>query len=136
MDFDKRQQRPRAYNDSGHAHELTFSCFRRFKLLSKERTCAWMAHAIERACGKLNYSLWAYVFMPDHVQLIVHPCEYAYNTSDFLKAVKELVRREAVRFLKGGMEVVQCGMVRKCAFERSQTGSDSVGLAGTDRMIE
>jgi hypothetical protein len=29
----------RSYNIPDHAHELTFSCFRRLPLLSRERTC-------------------------------------------------------------------------------------------------
>jgi putative transposase len=47
---------------------------------------------------KFNYSLWAYVFMPDHVHLIIYPNAPVYNVSDFLKAVKEPVSRKAVHF--------------------------------------
>ena len=64
MDFRSRLQRPRAYNDPGHAHELTFSCFRKYRFLCKERTCEWLADAIEAAREKLQFNLWAFVFMP------------------------------------------------------------------------
>lgn len=100
MDFRDRQCRPRAYNDPGHAHELTFSCFRRIKMLSKERTCQWMAESIAVACRELNYQLWAYVFMPEHVHLVVCAREREYDTSQLLGRIKEPVSRAAVQFLK------------------------------------
>lgn len=100
MHWRDRQQRPRAYNEPAHAHELTFSCFRRFAFLSRDRTCEWLADAIRAAKAELNYSLWAYVFMPDHVHLIVFPIDRTYDDSEFLSRVKEPVSREAVRFLK------------------------------------
>ncbi len=33
-----RRKRVHSYNEPGHAHELTFSCFQRLPLLSKERS--------------------------------------------------------------------------------------------------
>ncbi len=100
MDWRERLQRPRGYNEPGDAHELTFSCYRRFALLSKDRTCEWLADAIRTATTELKYLLWASVFMPDHVHLIVLPRERVYNDSEFLKQIKEPVSREAVQFLK------------------------------------
>lgn len=100
MDYRLRQQRPRAYNEPGHAHELTFSCYRRFPFLRKERTCQWLADSIADARERLNYAVWGYVFMPEHMHMIVYPIEKIYDDSDFLKAVKEPVSRKAVQFLK------------------------------------
>ena len=100
MHYRDRVQRPRGYNDPGHAHELTCSCFRRLQMFSKDRTCEWLATEVREVCGELKYSLWAYVFMPDHVHLVVCPREDVYDTSQFLKRVKEPVSRQAVQFLK------------------------------------
>ena len=100
MDYRKRLVRPQGYNDPGHAHELTFSCFRRIKLLSKDRSCEWLAAELVAGCQELNYALWAYVFMPEHVHLIVYPREREYETSGFLERIKGPVGRRAVRFLK------------------------------------
>jgi putative transposase len=100
MHHRERLQRPRAYNEPKQAHELTFSCYHRFPFLSKERTCQWLAAAVHQARRKLAYSLWAYVFMPDHVHVIVYPRNHVYDTSEFLKQVKETVSREAIAFLK------------------------------------
>jgi len=56
MRYQDRQQRPRAYNDPGHAHELTFSCYRKHPFLT-DRTSLWLSDAIRRACQELNYAL-------------------------------------------------------------------------------
>jgi putative transposase len=100
MDHRTRSHRPRGYNDPGHAHELTCSCYRRYPLLSKARSCQWLADAIDAARQELNYAVWAYVFMPDHIHLIVWPRERQYDDSDFLGRFKEPVSRQAMQYLK------------------------------------
>lgn len=77
-----------------------FSCFRRIQLLSADRSCQWLADEVAAACQELKYWLWAYVFMPEHVHLIVCSQEREYNTSHLLKRVKERVSRQAVQYLK------------------------------------
>ena len=61
------------FNDPGDAHELTFSCYRGYQFMRAERTCQWMATSIDIARVSLETDLWAFVFMPEHVHLIVHP---------------------------------------------------------------
>ncbi len=100
MHFKERQHRRRAFNDAGHAHELTFSCYKGFPFLSRDRTCTWLAEAIQTARNDLGFSLFAYVFMPEHVHLIVHPQEAEYSISSILKAIKNPVGRKAVAFLR------------------------------------
>jgi putative transposase len=99
MHYRDRQQRPQAWNIPGHAHELTFSCYRKYPFLT-DRTATWLSQEIQEARQKLNYALWAYVFMPDHVHLVIWPREREYEDSDFLRAIKEPVSRKAVQFLK------------------------------------
>ena len=100
MRFRERAQRRRAYNEPGHAHELTFSCYRRYKFLEHEKTCIWLADAIDMARKDLDFSLWAYVFMPEHVHLIVWPKRLGYNVSEILGRTKNPVGRKAVAFLR------------------------------------
>lgn len=76
-------------------HELTFSCYHRFQFLAKERTCQWLADTIDEARVKWNFDLWAYVFMPEHVHLIVHPRDAA----DIRQAMKEPCARNAIAWL-------------------------------------
>ena len=68
----KRTHR-RNYPIVGHAHELTFCCYQRYKFLKAARTCEWLADAINIARVELQFDLWAYVFMPDHVHLVIYP---------------------------------------------------------------
>ena len=56
MDYKQRLHRPKAYNEPGHAHELTFSCHRRLRLLSKDRTCQWLATVTRQAVAYLRKS--------------------------------------------------------------------------------
>ncbi|MFQ5732209.1 MAG: transposase [Planctomycetaceae bacterium] len=95
----KRRHR-KSYNEPGHAHELTFGCYRGFEFLGQERTCEWLAESVRQACDHLNVSLWAYVFMPDHAHLIVHPEHPEYSISAFLKRVKQPVSRKALAYLR------------------------------------
>ncbi len=94
----KRQHR-RNYNEVGHAHELTFSCYKGFKFLQAERTCEWLAESIETARVDWRFDLWAYVFMPEHVHLMVRPREAKYDIADIKKAIKSPVGRKAINHL-------------------------------------
>ena len=87
------------FNDPGHAHFLTFSCYRQFPLLSRERTRRWFIQAMEGAREKHNFALLAYVIMPEHVHLIIFPLLQVYDVALFLKAIKQSVARRAKHFL-------------------------------------
>jgi putative transposase len=63
----------RSYNIPRHAHELTFSCFRRWPLLSRDRTRQWFVEALGQARRRLDLLLCAYVLMPEYVLVIVYP---------------------------------------------------------------
>ena len=84
------------YNIPGNAHVLTFSCYRNQKFLLSQRTCQWLIESIEKAREKHQFSLWAFVFMPDHVHLLIQPFEKQYNISNILKDIKAAPARKAV----------------------------------------
>jgi len=90
----------RNYNEPGHAHELTFSCYHRFAFLQSDRTCHWLADAINAARESLSFDLWAYVFMPDHVHLIVFPRTAPYDIAEIRSAIKLPVARKAIAWLR------------------------------------
>jgi putative transposase len=87
------------FNAPGHAHELTFSCYRRLPLLSRERTCLWLAEAIAAARLRWQFDLWAYVFMPEHVHLLIYPRRLDYQISSILWQIKRPVGKRALYFL-------------------------------------
>jgi putative transposase len=88
------------YNLAGHAHALTFSCFRRQPFLSKDRSRLWFTDAVERAREKQAFHLWAYVVMPEHVHLLVWPTHGDYNVSEILNSVKLSVVKRALTFVR------------------------------------
>ena len=89
-----------AKNEPGHAHELTFTCFHSYPFLVAERTCQWLADEVNQARRDHDFQLWAYVFMPEHVHLLVYPNRPEYDMSQILKAIKEPVGRKAIKHLR------------------------------------
>jgi hypothetical protein len=67
------RKRVRHYDLPGHAHELTFSCYRRLPLLVDDSTREELARTIDRAVSRHGWHLSAFVFMPEHVHLVVLP---------------------------------------------------------------
>ena len=90
----------RRYNLAGHAHELTFSCYRRRTFLSKERTCKYLTESIIRARDKHAFDIWAYVFMHEHVHLLIYPRNTDYSISEILRSIKQSVSRRAIIYLR------------------------------------
>ena len=84
----------------GHAHELTFSCYQNRPFLSAERICKYLVDAIVSSRTKHKFDLWAYVFMPNHVHLLICPRKSEYSISDILLSIKQPVSRKAVSHLK------------------------------------
>ena len=88
------------YNLPAHAHFLTFTCFRSLPLLNRYRTRFWIVNAITEAKRKYEFTLWAYVIMPEHAHLIVYPLNHTYDISLLLKAIKQSVSRKAKQYLQ------------------------------------
>ncbi len=100
MSRHNRSQRRKSFNIPGHAHELTFSCFHRYKFLQADRCRQWLAEAIGAARQRHEFWLWAYVFMPDHVHLILYPHRAEYDMAAILKGIKQPVGDRAIAFLE------------------------------------
>jgi putative transposase len=90
----------RRYNDPGHAHELTFSCFQRRPFLSRDRTRLYLRDAILSAKTEHAFDLVAYVFMPEHAHILIWPREEEYDISAILKSIKQPVARRAILYLR------------------------------------
>jgi putative transposase len=130
MDWRLRDRRRPTFNTPGHAHELTFSCYQRYQFLRAERTCQWLADAIQAARAKHNFALWAYVFMPDHVHLIIFPRQPKYEMSKISSSIKLPVAKRAIQFLESrqstwlGRITRQRGTRRERLFWQSGGGYD------------
>lgn len=108
----------RHFDLPGHAHELTFSCVDRANLLVDDAIRMWLADSISRARKLHGFHIWAYVFMPNHVHILIFPMEVAYATNKVLQSIKQPVGRRVLnraRSIGGpgiGQEVVECALRR------------------------
>lgn len=92
--------RRKSFNIPGHAHELTFTCYRRFAFLNTDRTRNWLAEAIAAVRLKHELLIWAYVFMPDHAHIILYPQQKQYDISQVLADMKRPVGKQAIAYLQ------------------------------------
>jgi putative transposase len=63
----------RRFDGENTPHELTFSCYRGYKFLARDRVRRWFVESLDEARKKWPVDLWAWVIMPEHVHLIVTP---------------------------------------------------------------
>ncbi|MGO9146977.1 MAG: hypothetical protein ACLQDF_11470 [Desulfomonilia bacterium] len=60
-----------------------------------------MLQAIEADRHERGFHVYAFVIMPEHVHIIIHPHESASEISWFLKSMKQPVARKVSRWLSG-----------------------------------
>src|SRR5579862_7907182 len=93
-------KRVKRYDVAGHAHFLTFSCNQRLPLFTNDVWREWLGESVRSACDSLRFALWAYVFMPEHLHLLVRPYEEKYEISKFLYLVKKPVAERVLKAMK------------------------------------
>jgi putative transposase len=77
------------FHRPGDVHELTFSCYRRNPLLQDFIHCELLAASLIQALQTHRFALGAFVFMPEHVHLLVWPMNpHVAPISSFLKTLK------------------------------------------------
>jgi len=82
------RKRVKHYHEPGDCHELTFSCYRRLPLLTNDEWRRMLAISVGRAIERHKFRLVAFVFMPEHVHLLVYPTQSTADISALLKAIK------------------------------------------------
>jgi len=124
----------------GHAHELTFTCYQSRAFLSKERTCSYLVDSINRAREKHEFDLWAYVFMPNHVHLLIFPKQEQYSISGILQSIKQPVARRAVNYLRehnpSGLHLLATGQKAQpyCFWQKG--GGYDRNITKVDTLVE
>ena len=76
------------FDEPGDCHELTFSCYQRMHLLSNDCWREMLSRSIDRATEGHNFLLIAFVYMPEHVHLLVYPQRLPSKIEGLLQAVK------------------------------------------------
>jgi putative transposase len=94
--FSKRRRR---FDADRMPRELTFSCYRGFPLLHRDRSRQWFVDALQALRNSWHLDLWAWVIMPEHVHLLAAPREAGVKVGRFIGAVKERTARQALRWL-------------------------------------
>jgi putative transposase len=82
------RKRVHHYEEPGTLHELTFSCYRRLPLLTNDRWRGMLTEAVDRALKRHGFALVAFVYMPEHVHLLVWPRQGEYHIDRLLRAIK------------------------------------------------
>ncbi len=76
------------YDDLGHVHELTFSCYQRKPLLLSDWRRRLLSRSIDRAMQRHTFRLIGFVYMPEHVHLLVYPEALESRIDRLLYAIK------------------------------------------------
>jgi len=79
------------FHERGDLHELTFSCYRRIKLLTNNPWRAKLSQSIDEACQAVGCFLAAFVYMPEHVHLLVWGIKAQEDVSELLSRIKQPV---------------------------------------------
>ena len=82
------RKRVQHFNLANQFHELTFSCYGRMPLLSNDSWRSMLTESIDRVTRCHGYCLTAFVYMPEHVHLLVFPHDAASRIDELLKAIK------------------------------------------------
>jgi putative transposase len=59
------------FHEPGDVQKSTFSCYRRQPLLTNHAWRTRLSRAIDETCRRLNCHLAAFVYLPEHVHLLV-----------------------------------------------------------------
>ena len=91
----------RHFHEVGHLHELTFSCYRRMPLLTNDAWREKLAQCVEAAGKEWTIELVGFVFMPEHVHLLVYPTAANPSISRYLARIKQPFSKQFKEVLLG-----------------------------------
>lgn len=77
------------FHEPGHLHEFTFSCYRRKPLLTNDVWREKLARSLDAANESEHFRLVAFVFMPEHVHLLVYPTAPDPDIGRYLARIKQ-----------------------------------------------
>jgi putative transposase len=92
--------KPVRYQQCGCFHFLTFSCFRRQALLTREGAYSVFEHELETLRARYGFVIAGYVLMPEHVHLLVGE-----PRQSSLSVALQVLKQQTSRKLKVSREV-------------------------------
>ncbi|MFH0983644.1 MAG: hypothetical protein V2A79_19180 [Planctomycetota bacterium] len=81
-------------------HFLTYSCFRRLALLTRDRTRRWVVDALVATRRELDVALWTYVIILEHLHVLLCPRQVGDEMRRILLALKRPVSDAARGYLE------------------------------------
>src|SRR5437016_260104 len=84
------------YQESKQTHFITFSCYRRLRLLDEAQWRDTFLRALEQVRRKYRLHVYGYVVMPEHVHVLVSEPEVA-TLATVIQALKVSLARRAAR---------------------------------------
>ncbi|MCE9544480.1 MAG: transposase [Planctomycetia bacterium] len=88
------------FHSAGDLHELTFSCYQRRALLTNDDWRRRLSRAVDAAGNELAIDLVAFVFMPEHVHLLVYPKLPGVEIDFYLARLKQPFSKEIKKLLE------------------------------------
>ena len=101
----------KAWNVPFHAHALTFSVRHRLPWLALPGAAEAFLSCLDRARHDSGFDLWAYVVLPEHVHVVLHPAAEVYRMEEIASAIKTPSAKEILRLYPDLRE--ECRRVRK-----------------------
>jgi putative transposase len=83
------RKRVKRYHEPGDIHELTFSCYCRKPLLTNNAWRSRLSACIDAACEEIGCFLAAFVYMPEHVHLLVWGIRAKEDVGRLLAKIKQ-----------------------------------------------
>jgi putative transposase len=78
----------RHYHEPGDCHELTISCYHRLPLLTNDTWRRRLSQSIDDAMRACSFRLVAFIYMLEHVHLLVYPTTAEPEIDALLAAIK------------------------------------------------
>jgi putative transposase len=88
------------FHEPGHFHEFTFSCYLRQPLLTNDSWQQQLSRSIDQANREQSFQLVAFVYMPEHVHLLVYPTLPEPDIGLYLARVKQPFSKQIKQLLE------------------------------------
>jgi putative transposase len=114
MPTTRHRKKVKHFHEPGDLHELTFSCYRRMPLLTNDDWRYRLARSLDAAVVQWQFQLVAFVFMPEHVHLLVNPLLPERNLPMLLSDTKRPYSGEIRQLLEAsGVPLLKRLMIRE-----------------------
>lgn len=104
-----RRKHVKHNHTKGDFHAFTFSCYHQLPLLTNNLWREQLSQSIDSACVESHMEHVAFVYMPEHVHLLVFPLDPEPDIGDFLSQVK----RPVADFVKAWLIESNSPMLRR-----------------------